>query len=131
MKLFEKKMRDIFKLFERRYSAVNTNETSFPLADNNNTTEENLQYLQKIDFNHQQRKKSLQPSRSIKRGFTIVDSFFAPRKGGRRYPKCKLYIVYIQFKLNKRAFQICIFIYLFLTVVFCFFFLFRIGILLF
>lgn len=80
-------MRDLFRLFERRYSAVNLNEA--PNNTSHTTTEDNLQYLQQIDFNHRQRKKSLQASRSIKQGFTIVDSFFSERKSGRRHPKCK------------------------------------------
>lgn len=84
-------MRDLFKLFDRRYSAVNLNDAPNNTNNNNNTTEDNLQYLQQIDFNHRQRKKSLQASRSIKQGFTIVDSFFSERKGGRRHPKCKFY----------------------------------------
>lgn len=81
-------MRDLFKLFDRRYSAVNISDAS-PPTNNNSMAEENLQYLQQIDFNHRQRKKSLQASRSLKQGFTIVDSFFNQRKGGKRYPKCK------------------------------------------
>lgn len=85
-------MRDLFKLFDRRYSAVNASDGNFPTnTNNNNTDEDNLQYLQQIDFNHRRRKKSLQASRSIKRGFTIVDSFFSQRKSGRRYPKCEFY----------------------------------------
>lgn len=84
-------MRDLFKLFDRRYSAVNISDTSSPNNTNNNIiAEDNLQYLQQIDFNHRHRKKSLQASRSLKQGFTIVDSFFSQRKRGRRYPKCKL-----------------------------------------
>lgn len=85
-------MRDLFKLFERRYSAVNDSDGHFPHNNNNNNTstgEDNLQYLQQIDFNHRRRKKSLQASRSIKQGFTIVDSFFSQHKSGRRSPKCK------------------------------------------
>lgn len=77
-------MRDLLKLFDRRYSAVNVNDTSVP-----NATVDNLNYLQQIDFNQRQRKKSLQASRSLKQGYTIVDSFFNQRKGGKRYPKCK------------------------------------------
>lgn len=83
-------MRDLFKLFDRRYSAVNASDGNFPTnTNNNNTDEDNLQYLQQIDFNHRRRKKSLQASRSIRRGFTVVDSFFSQQKNGRRQPKCK------------------------------------------
>lgn len=85
-------MRDLFKLFDRRYSAVNVNDSNAPNLLRDNTTEENLQYLQQIEFNERQRKKSLQASRSLKQGFTIVDSFFNQRKGGKRYPKCKIFI---------------------------------------
>lgn len=87
-------MRNLFKLFDRRYSAVNANDSNAPNLLNTNTTEENLQYLQQIEFNERQRKKSLQASRSLKQGFTIVDSFFNQRKGGKRYPKCKIFIIY-------------------------------------
>lgn len=91
-------MRDLLKLFERRYSAVNISDTSLPSNTNHNSlAEDNLQYLQQIDFNHRHR-KSLQASRSIKQGFTIVDSFFSQRKGGRRHPKCKNHIAFL---LNK------------------------------
>lgn len=83
-------MRDLFKLFDRRYSAVNVNDTSSPIPTKANIAEENLNYLQQIDFNQRQRKKSLQASRSLKQGFTIVDSFFNQRKDGKRYPKCKI-----------------------------------------
>lgn len=85
-------MRDLFKLFDRRYSAVNASDGNFSnnTNNNNNTDEDHLQYLQQIDFNHRRRKKSLQASRSLKRGFTIVDSFFNQRRSGRRYPKCEL-----------------------------------------
>lgn len=76
-------MRDLFKLFDRRYSAVNISEGSPPI--------DNLQYLQQIDFNQRHRKKSLQASRSIKQGFTIVDSFFGQPRDGKRYPKCKCF----------------------------------------
>lgn len=83
-------MRDLFKLFDRRYSAVNASDGNFPNnTNNNNADEDNLQYLQQIDFNHRRRKKSLQASRSIRRGFPIVDSFFSQHKSGRRHPKCK------------------------------------------
>lgn len=87
-------MRDLFKLFERRYSAVNASDGNFTRNNmnnnnNNNTDEDNLQYLQQIEFSHRRRKKSLQASRSLKQGFTIVDSFFSQHKSGRRYPKCK------------------------------------------
>lgn len=86
-------MRDLFKLFDRRYSAVNASDGNFPTnTNNNNTDEDNLQYLQQIDFNHRRRKKSLQASRSIRRGFTIVDSFFSQQKNGRRQPKCEFEI---------------------------------------
>lgn len=90
-------MRDLFKLFDRRYSAVNISESNPP-----SNVDDNLQYLQQIDFNHRHRKKSLQASRSLKQGFTIVDSFFSQRKGGKRYPKCKLHFYYfdIFIKLN-------------------------------
>lgn len=90
-------MRDLFKLFDRRYSAVNMRESSPP-----SNVDDNLQYLQQIDFNHRHRKKSLQASRSLKQGFTIVDSFFSQRKGGKRYPKCKLHFNHfdIFLKLN-------------------------------
>lgn len=87
-------MRDLFKLFDRSYSAVNASDGSFPCStnnNNNNTEEDNVQFLQQIDFNHRHRKKSLQASRSIKQGFTIVDSFFSQRKGGKRYPKCEFH----------------------------------------
>lgn len=81
-------MRDLLKLFERRYTAVNASD--FPTNTNNNNTEEdNLQYLQQIDFNHRRRKKSLQASRSIRSGIKIVDSFFSQQKSGRRHPKCE------------------------------------------
>lgn len=85
-------MRDLLKLFDRRYSAVNASDGNFPTnTNNNNTDEDNLQYLQQIDFNHRRRKKSLQASRSIRRGFTVVDSFFNQQKNGRRHPKCKFF----------------------------------------
>lgn len=83
-------MRDFFKIFDRRYSAVNLRDESSP--NNNNNNEDNVQYLQQIDFNHRKRKKSLQASRSIQQGFTIIDLFFNVRKSGRRYPKCKFYL---------------------------------------
>lgn len=84
-------MRDLLKLFDRRYTAVNASDGNFPTNtnNNNNTDEDNLQYLQQIDFNHQRRKKSLQASRSIRSGFTIVDSFFSQHESGRRHPKCE------------------------------------------
>lgn len=88
-------MRDFLKLFDRRYSAVNSSDTVAPNNNNsdnnnyNNTAEENLHQLQQNGFSQRHRKKSLQASRSIKQGFTIVDSFFNQRKGGKRNPKCK------------------------------------------
>lgn len=83
-------MRDLLKIFERRYSVVNVRDNNFPSNINNNTVEDNVQYLQQIGFNHRKKRKSLQASRSIKQGCTIVDSFFSVQKNGRRYPKCKL-----------------------------------------
>lgn len=93
-----KKMRDLLKLFDRRYSAVNISDVEPPI------TVDNLQYLQQIDFNRRHRKKSLQASRSIKKGFTIVDSFFSQRRDGKRYPKCE--------SRNSSNFQKTYFLYL-------------------
>lgn len=87
-------MRDLIKLFDRRYSAVSVNDTSLPNATKVNATVDNLNYLQQIDFNQRQRKKSLQASRSLKQGYTIVDSFFNQRRDGKRYPKCKKIVIY-------------------------------------
>lgn len=81
-------MRDLLKLFHRRYSAVNVTENNNP----NPSAEENLQHLQQIGFNQRHRKKSLQATMPIKQGLSIVDSFFNQRKGGKRYPKCKNFI---------------------------------------
>lgn len=93
-------MRDLFKLFDRRYSAVNVNDTAPPTNNSNRTVaEENLHQLQQNGFDQRQRKKSLQASRSLKQGFTIVDSFFNERKGGKRYPKCKSITTHIYFSL--------------------------------
>lgn len=79
-------MRDLFKkMFERRYSAVNVSDKDNPYGA---TVEENIQHLQQIGFNHRHR-KSLQASRPLKHGLSIVDSFFNERKSGKRYPKCK------------------------------------------
>lgn len=76
-------MRGLLKLFERRYSAVNVSENPNP------TTEENLLHLQNIGFNHRHR-KSLQATKPLKQGLSIVDSFFNQRsRGGKRVPKCK------------------------------------------
>lgn len=85
-------MRDLFKLFNRHYSAVDVNDSPVSNNGNNNSAEENLNYLQQIDFNERSRQKSLKASRSMKQGFTIVDSFFNQRKGGKRSPKCKIII---------------------------------------
>lgn len=75
-------MRDLFKLFNRRYSAVNISDGNAPV--------DNLQYLQQINFNQRHRKKSLQANRGF-RGLTVVDSFFSQRRDGKRYPKCKCF----------------------------------------
>lgn len=85
-------MRDLFKLFNRHYSAVDINDSHVPSNASSNSTEENLNYLQQIDFNERNRQKSLKASRSMKQGFTIVDSFFNQRKGGKRSPKCKIIV---------------------------------------
>lgn len=76
-------MRDLFKFFERRYSVVNASDNA-----QNQTVDDNLQHLQQIGFN-QRHRKSLQATRPLKRGISVVDSFFTQRKGGKRNPKCK------------------------------------------
>lgn len=78
-------MRDLLKLFNRRYSAVNATDNATPSP----SAEENLQHLQQIGFDQRHRKKSLQATMPLKQGLSIVDSFFNQRKGGKRYPKCK------------------------------------------
>lgn len=79
-------MRELLKLFNRRYSAVNAADNNPP----NPSAEENLQHLQQIGFNQRHRKKSLQAAIPLKQGLSIVDSFFNQRKGGKRYPKSKI-----------------------------------------
>lgn len=80
-------MRDLLKLFNRRYSAVNATDNINP----NPSAEENLQHLQQLGFEQRNRKKSLQATMPLKRGITIVDSFFNQRRDGKRYPKCKIH----------------------------------------
>lgn len=77
-------MRDLMKLFQKHYSAVNISDG----PNNNCSAEENLEHLQKIGFNARHR-KSLQATRPLKGGLSIVDSFFSKRSAGKRYPKCK------------------------------------------
>lgn len=90
-------MRDLLKLFNRRYSAVNATEQINP----NPSAEENLQHLQQIGFDQRNRKKSLQATMPLKQGLSIVDSFFNQRKGGKRYPKCKnLFFFLFKFVLS-------------------------------
>lgn len=84
------KMRDLInKIFERRYSAVNASDNPYGA-----TVEENIQHLQQIGFNHRHR-KSLQASRPLKHGLSIVDSFFNERKSGKRNPKCKIFAIFL------------------------------------
>lgn len=81
-------MRDLMKLFQKHYSAVNSSDGG---PNNNNcTVEENLEHLQKIGFNARHR-KSLQSTRPL-RGLSIVDSFFSKPIAGKRYPKCKHFV---------------------------------------
>lgn len=82
-------MRDLFRFFERRYSAVNVIDTALPRLKKINPAQENLNCEQHIDFIKKQRKKSLQANRSLNPGSTIVDSFFSQRKDGKRQPKGK------------------------------------------
>lgn len=107
-------MRDLLKIFERRYSVVNVSDMNFPSNINNNTVEDNVQYLQQIGFNHRKKRKSLQASRSIKQGFTIVDYFFTVRKNGRRYPKCKSEYFVNKTKLLCLLLKLCRETYLFM-----------------
>lgn len=84
-------MRDLLKIFNRRYNAVNATDSANP----NPSAEENLQHLQQIGFSQRNRKKSLQATKPLKRGLSIVDSFFNQRKGGKRYPKSKTTFFYL------------------------------------
>lgn len=77
-------MRDLINLFQKHYSAVNISDG----PNNNCMPEENLEHLQKIGFNARHR-KSLQSTRPLRSGISIVDSFFSKRTAGKRYPKCE------------------------------------------
>lgn len=102
-------MRDLFKVFNRHYSAVDVNDTPVSNNANSNSAEENLNYLQQIDFNERNRQKSLKASRSMKQGFTIVDSFFNQRKGGKRSPKCKIIITIFLCEKKNLFFSVLLF----------------------
>lgn len=58
-------MKEIVKMFGRRYSAVSTN-------------------VDPGDLSNLKSHKSLQSTRTLSRGFSIVDSFFNQREKGKR-----------------------------------------------